>query len=167
MGETLRTRLERLTEEGLSSDGVRFRPIRTEEDLIWALFDCRLPPEQQKLVNPAGFSVGRAYLDPANNVPCLILGPEGRPVGFLCFGPWRAGGEAAWTWSFFVDEREQGRGLGRSAAKLAARLLKTAFPERHVKLATEADNDRAQRLYRSLGFRLLEERDGDDLVFAL
>ena len=28
-------------------------------------------------------------------------------------------------------------------------------------------NGRAQRLYRSLGFMLSDERDGDDLVFVL
>ena len=36
-----------------------------------------------------------------------------------------------------------------------------------IRLSTEADNEKAQRLYHSLGFRLLEEKDGDDLVFEL
>jgi hypothetical protein len=36
-----------------------------------------------------------------------------------------------------------------------------------LKLATEQSNENAQRLYASLGFRLLPGRDGDDLVFGL
>lgn len=36
-----------------------------------------------------------------------------------------------------------------------------------IKLAAEASNAKAHALYRSLGFGLLNERDGDDLVFGL
>ena len=36
-----------------------------------------------------------------------------------------------------------------------------------IKLSTEADNLKAQRLYLSLGFQKLEEMDGDDLVFGI
>ena len=42
-----------------------------------------------------------------------------------------------------------------------------ADPDMPVKLAVEAANTRAQRLYRSLGFRQLPERDGDDLIFCM
>ena len=47
------------------------------------------------------------------------------------------------------------------------RLLRLADPDMPVKLAVEAANTRAQRLYRSLGFRQLPERDGDDLIFCM
>ena len=36
-----------------------------------------------------------------------------------------------------------------------------------IKLSTEAANLQAQRLYLSLGFRKLDEMDGDDLVFGM
>lgn len=62
--------------------------------------------------------------------------------------------------------RQQGRGYGKRAAQLALRLLRLADPDMPVKLAVEAANTRAQGLYRSLGFRQLPERDGDDLVYA-
>ena len=72
----------------------------------------------------------------------------------------------AYSWSYFLDVRQQGRGYGKRAAQLALRLLRLADPDMPVKLAVEAANTRAQRLYRSLGFRQLPERDGDDLVYA-
>ena len=69
--------------------------------------------------------------------------------------------------SFFVNKAHQGKGYGRRAARLAIRLLKAADAAKPIKLAAERDNQRAQSLYASLGFHLLPERDGDDLVFGL
>ena len=66
-----------------------------------------------------------------------------------------------------MDKAHQGKGYGRRAARLAIRLLKAADAAKPIKLATERDNQRAQSLYASLGFHLLPERDGDDLVFGL
>ena len=66
-----------------------------------------------------------------------------------------------------VDKRFQGKGYGKSAAEAAIQILKAASPEMPIKLATEKGNEKARRLYTSLGFRLLPELDGDDLVFGL
>jgi hypothetical protein len=58
-------------------------------------------------------------------------------------------------------------GYGISAAKSAVRILKGAVPDLPVKLAVETCNDKARRLYASLGFRRTDEMDGDDLIFVL
>ncbi len=158
--------LDRLPANCFQNDRVLIRPIRTQDDLVYAIFRCKLTEEQRELVNPAGFSIGRAYLDPSDNVPCLICTLDGCPVGFLHFLRWLGQG-SAFSWSFYVDRREQGKGYGRAAAQVAVQLLKTAFPEEPIKLSTEGGNARAQALYLSLGFRKLDELDGDDLVFAL
>lgn len=52
-------------------------------------------------------------------------------------------------------------------ARLAVHILKTANPAMQLKLATEVDNVKAQRLYTAIGFKQLSEMDGDDLVFGL
>lgn len=71
------------------------------------------------------------------------------------------------SWSCFIGRRHQKKGCGKAAAQLALHILKTAAPEKPIKLATEAQNLPAQSLYVSLGFQKLPEMDGDDLVFAL
>ncbi len=162
---TLREALEGVSETMWSDGQVSIRPIRTEADLIYATMDCQLTEEQKDLVNPAWFSIGRAYLFRDDHVPCLICA-DGQPVGFLSFGKWLAQGDA-WSWSFYMDRDHQGKGYGRRAAQLAIRILKTAAPAKPIKLAAERDNERARRLYLSLGFQLLPELDGDDLVFGL
>ena len=48
---------------------------------------------------------------------------------------------------------------------LAVQILRAATPELPIKLSTEANNKKAHRLYRSIGFRHYGEMDGDDLVF--
>ena len=162
---TLREALEGVNDSLWSDGHVSIRPIRTEADLIYATVDCQLTEAQRDLVNPAWFSIGRAYLFREDNLPCLIYADE-QPVGFISLGKWLAKGDA-WSWSFFVDKAHQGKGYGRRAARLAIRLLKAADAAKPIKLAAERDNQRAQSLYASLGFHLLPERDGDDLVFGL
>ena len=162
---SMRSDLERAAGTLWQDGRISLRPIETEADLVFALFDCRLTETQKELVNPASFSIGRAYLHPEDNCPCLIC-ETGVPVGFINLCRWLGEGDAS-SWSFFIDRDHQGRGCGRSAARLAIRVLKAAYPARPVKLSAEKENERAQRLYRSLGFRLLDELDGDDLVFAL
>lgn len=141
------------------------RPIRDDMDLWYATVQCRLKPGQEDYVNPAGFSIGRAYLHPEENIPCVIYHSSGRPIGYLVLRTWASG--KANSWSYYLDAEEQGKGYGRAAARLAVQVLKAANPAARICLAVEADNCAAQRLYESLGFRRQEEKDGDDLIYAL
>lgn len=166
MDYSLRAKLDQLPPESLRLDGISFRPIRTEADLVYAIFDCQLTEKQQEMVNPAGFSIGRAYLHPENNCPCLIVSDTDGPVGFINLDMWLGKG-TAFNWSYYIDKDQQGRGYGRKAAQLAVRIFKSVDPDMSIKLSTEADNLKAQRLYLSLGFQKLEEMDGDDLVFGM
>lgn len=154
-------------ENGLWSNAhVHIKPIKTEDDLIYASFDCQLTDEQKNLVNPAWFSIGRAYLFREDNYPCLIYNEQLEPVGFISLCKWLGAGEAN-SWSFYIDKKHQGKGYGKNAAQLAIRILKEAEPEKPIKLAAEASNEKAHRLYMSLGFKQLAEMDGDDIVFGL
>ena len=158
--------LNNLPEEFFSTDTVFFRHIENEEDLAYALFDCKVKEEQQALVTPASFSIGRAYIKPQDNYPCVICASDGRPIGFINLLRWLGLGTGV-TWSIYIDAREQGHGYGKAAAALATKVLKTAFPEEILKLSVVESNARARALYRSLGFRLLEELDINDLVYGL
>lgn len=129
--------------------------------------DCQLEDEQKDLVNPAWLSIGRAYLSPEDNYPCIIRNEKREPIGFINLAKWLGKGDEHYSWSFFIDRRQQGKGYGRKAAELAVHILKSANPEKKIKLATEQCNLKAQSLYRSLGFAQLPELDGDDLVFGL
>lgn len=148
------------------SETVSIRRIENDDDLWYAVAECRLSPEQEGFVNPAGFSIGRAYLAPNDNVPCVICKADGERIGFIVFRKW-SGSDPGFNWSYFIDLRSQGMGHGKAAAKLAIKILRAADPKMPIKLSTEAFNTKAQRLYRSLGFTRSDELDGDDFVFVL
>lgn len=162
----IRTDLEHVKNSLWLDDQVCIKPIATQDDLVYALFECKLTEEQKKLVNPAAFLIGRAYLFREDNYPCIIYNARKEPVGFINLCKWLGEGDA-YSWSFFIDKDHQGKGYGRSTAQVAVRILKAANPQKSIKLSTERNNEKAQRLYCSLGFRLLPELDSDDLVFGL
>lgn len=159
---SLRDRLHALPDCLFTDGDITIRPIRDDCDLWYAAVECELLPEQWNYVNPAGFSIGRAYLHPESNVPCVILHGE-RPIGYIVLREWLGG--SGTSWSYYIDYREQGRGCGVAAAKLAVRILKAAVPDEPVKLSVERDNEKGQRLYEKIGFTLSDKLDGDDLVF--
>ena len=163
---SLRIDLEKLADEHWQNEYVKIRPITTQSDLIYLGYDCRLTDEQQELVNPFWFSIGRAYLDRENNYPCIIYNDHNDPVGFINLSKWFDSG-VYYSWSYYVDKNQQGKGYGRHAAELAIQILKAADPEKMIKLSTEVCNVKAQKLYMSLGFEKLDEMDGDDLVFGM
>lgn len=159
--------LKALPEENWKSELVGIRPIADEEDLWYATVECRLHPEQEDCVNPAGFSIGRAWMNPGENVPCIIYKTDGQRIGFIIFRKWLGEGEEAYSWSYYLDRDSQGLGYGRAAAQLAVKILKVVNPALPVKVSTESDNLKARKLYESIGFARSDEMDGDDLVFVL
>lgn len=160
--ETLRQKIEALSPEVFSLDNIRIRRICDDTDLWYAVVECRLAPGQEEYVNPAGFSIGRAYLNPDQNIPCIIL-KEQTPIGYIVLRQWDG---SANSWSYYLDRQYQGQGYGKAAAGLAVKILKAADPAVPIKLSAEQENKKAHRLYQSIGFRLSGERDGDDLVFV-
>ena len=167
MKPTFSDRLKALPPAIWESDTVKIRPIANDDDLWYATVECRLTPEQEAedLVNPAGFSIGRAYLNPADNLPCLIYDKNSKPIGYIVLRTWFDQLHPGFSWSYYIDKDSQGKGYGKAAARLAIQILKAADPGIPIKLATESYNLKAQKLYESVGFVKSEEMDGDDFVF--
>ena len=159
---TFQERLDRLPSEVFTMEGISIAPIRDDYDLWFATVECTLAPGQEDYVNPAGFTIGRAYLRPDANIPCIIWRGESR-IGYIVFRKW-VGSEAT-SWSYYLDKDWQGKGFGKTTAKLAVQILKAAMPELPIKLSAEQANEKAHRLYQTIGFQLSDEIDGDDLVF--
>lgn len=162
---SLRTSLDALPAEKWKNDMVYFKKIQSEDDLVYATIECELEEFQRDFVNPAWFSIGRAYLAPEDNYPCIICNSNGENIGFINLIRWMGGGEA-FSWSYYVDKNMQGKGYGRKAAELAVKILQSVADGKMIKVATEQSNEKAQRLYVSLGLHKLDELDGDDFVFG-
>ena len=159
---TLRDKIAALPDDVFARNGIQIRPIRDDHDLWYAVVECQLAPGQEDFVNPAGFSIGRAYLNPQDHIPCIILKDDLR-IGYIVLRRWI--GEHANSWSYYISRQHQGQGFGKAAAQLAIQILTAADPNAPIKLSAEQANRNAQRLYTSLGFHHFGELDGDDLVF--
>ena len=85
---SLRESLEKLDSALWQNERVRFKALSTEADLIYAAYDCRLTDEQKELVNPAWFSIGRAYLSREDNYPCIIYNEKDERIGFINLCKW-------------------------------------------------------------------------------
>lgn len=166
MKPSLADKLRELPASVWASETLLIRPIENDDDLWYATVECQLAPGQEDYVNPAGFSIGRAYLSPQDNLPCVICKTDGERIGYIVFRMWLGEGIGT-NWSYYLDARQQGMGYGKAAAELAVRILKTALPDMPVYLSTEAANTKAQRLYQSIGFAKTDQLDGDDWVFLL
>lgn len=159
---SLKERIASLESHIFIQDGIRICPIQNDYDLWYAVVECKLKPEQLVFVNPAGFSIGRAYLHSESNVPCIIWKGDIR-IGYIVLR--ECSDKGATNWSFYLSQEHQGYGYGKTAAKVAVQILLAAAPNTPIKLSTEKSNHKAQQLYRNLGFRYTDELDGDDLVF--
>ena len=86
-----------------------------------------------------------------------ILEADGETVGYALYAKTfsqEAGGMVLWVEELFLCEEHRGKGYGRAFFE---QLLKTLPPEvRRVRLEAERDNERAVRLYESLGFEWME-----------
>ena len=70
---SLRTDLEKLTDEHWQNVYIKIKPLSTMSDVIYAGCDCQLTDEQKDLVNPFCFSIGRAYLFREDNSHVLFI----------------------------------------------------------------------------------------------
>ena len=165
MSTSFADKVRNLPQNAWRSERLFIRPIQDDDDLWYAVVECRLHPEQEDYVNPAGFSIGRAWLAPQDNLPCVICKRDGERIGYIVFRTWLGEG-SGFNWSYYLDRSFQGLGYGKEAAKLAVKILKTVDPQTPIKLSTEVANTKAQSLYSSIGFVKSEELDGDDLVFV-
>ena len=162
----IRKSIGTLKEEAFESDRMLFKPLEDERDL-WSMGDLYLPEEQADLVNPLWFSLGRAYIKPHENLPCLILSKnDNKLIGFIQLCRFLGCEEESVTWSLFIIPEYQGKGYGKESVMLATEILRAAFPELKIKVAVEQANIRAQGIYNSLGLSFTGEMDGTDFVFA-
>ena len=124
----VRSVLETVENHLWSNARVSIRPLKTEADLIYAAYECQLNDWQKELVNPAWFSIGRAYLFRDDNYPCIICNEQMTPIGFINLCKWLGEGDA-FSWSYYLDKNHQGKGYGKSAAEAAIQILKAASPD--------------------------------------
>lgn len=86
---------------------------------------------------------------------CYILEYENKPVGFALLAKTfsqEVGGIVIWIEELYVLDEYRGRGLGKEFFSF----VEENIPNSRLRLEIEPDNQRAKKLYESLGFRVLD-----------
>lgn len=106
---------------------------------------------QQGFVSSNLFSLAQAKYEPCR-VPCAIYNRKGVMVGFTMYNdqPLAEGGYRISR--LMIDAAQQGKGYGRSAARLVIDKLRQVPLCHEVHLDHHPQNHRAARFWRKLGF---------------
>ena len=130
--------------------------------------------DQQEFVAPNWLSLGEAYVVLSDGAWARAFGLyEGdEPVGFAMFGygplpeePEDVQGSYS-LWRFMIDQKYQGRGLGKQAMQVCLGYLSTHpfRPAEKVWLSYDPENQAARALYHKFGFRENGRMCGKEIV---
>ena len=140
----------------------------------------RVDETQRGFVAPNDTSLIEAYIALAHRGHAFPFGLyDGDEAGGFCMIGF--GADDDWTdapavardsynlWRLMIDRRYQGRGYGREAMRLILDFIRgwPCGPADLCWLSYEPDNERAQALYASFGFRETGEKDGDEVIAVL
>ena len=147
---------------------------------VWDVLKLQVSDNQKSFVADNDISIIEAYTTITGNGYAFPFGiyEDDTPVGFLMIGYdvdeyWEDAPEIAREnynlWRLMIDEKQQGKGYGKEAVKLALDYIKT-FPcgdAEYCWLSYEPENKVAAELYRSFGFSETGEMDGEELIAIL
>ena len=147
---------------------------------VWDILELTVSENQKNFVASNEISIIEAYTTITANGRAFPFGiyDDDTPVGFLMIGYdvddyWEDAPEIAKgnynLWRLMIDEKQQGKGFGKEAVKLALDYIKT-FPcgeAEYCWLSYEPENTVAAGLYHSFGFSETGEMDGEELIAKL
>jgi len=142
---------------------VEFRNIT--EDNYNECINLKVSDEQTNFVAPNIYSLAQAWVFHETAYPFAIYADDVM-VGFIMMGYYKPKGSYN-IWRFMIDERFQNKGYGRAALLLAIEYLKEKFNVTEIYLSFEPENVVAEKLYRSFGFELTGELEGEEIVMCL
>ncbi len=87
-------------------------------------------------------------------------------VGFVMIG-YHENEKQHKLWRLMIDKNHQGKGYGKSALKLAVNYMINHYEILEIGTKTHCDNIVAQNLYKSIGFKIVDKVDANQIVMRL
>lgn len=123
----------------------------------------KVSKEQERYVSDAMKILARAYAFRNQRSYACIIYEDGEPIGMALY--YDCDELQAYDFSqLFIDERYQGRGFGKEAAKLILDRMKKDGKYSEVVLCYIEGNKAAKEMYEKLGFYHTGEADEDEIV---
>ncbi|MEV4637822.1 GNAT family N-acetyltransferase [Actinoplanes sp. NPDC049548] len=140
---------------------VELRPV-TKDDFR-AVIKLEVAPDQADFVAPNVVGIAEAHVYPQAEPRAVYA--DGELVGFVLLHPGDRAGEYVLV-RLMIDQRFQGRGLGRQALEAAVDHAAREHDAHSVRLSFVPSNDRARALYVSAGFAETGEVDDGEIVMV-
>ena len=153
--------------------------VKINNKNVWNIVKLKVRDDQSNFVAANDYSIIEAYATVSSGYVALPFGLyEGEtPVGFVMIGYGSIGDEeepqivndSYCIWRFMIDERFQGRGLGRKAMEAVLSYIRT-YPcgkADYCWLSYEPENKAAKSLYSKFGFAENGEMDGEEVIAVL
>ena len=125
--------------------------------------ELKVSKEQERYVSDDMKILARAYAFRNQRSYACIICNDDEPVGMALY--YDCDELQAYDFSqLFIDERYQGRGFGKEAAKLILDRMKRDGKYSEVVLCYIEGNEAAKEMYEKLGFYHTGEADEDEIV---
>lgn len=137
---------------------------------VLAVVKLSVAESQKRFVAPNAVSLAQALFAPEAWYRAIYDGDE--PAGFVMLydeslrNPVPDEPQIG-VWRFMVDERHQGRGIGRAAMRLVVEQVRSKGLFRMLELSYVPDERSPERFYRSLGFRNTDRVEDGERVMEL
>ena len=127
-------------------------------DNLEEVLNLSVSEAQQAFVSSTAVSLAQAYVYRETAFPFAVYADD-TLVGFIMLGYYEERKQYT-LWKFLIDKRYQNRGYGREALRQGIKYLVDRFGAGEIYTGVSVGNERAKRLYRSVGFEetgLIEE----------
>lgn len=106
---------------------------------------------QKSYVSSIAYSLAQAYVYRDTAFPFAIYTDE-ILVGFIMMGYYKEKKQYT-LWKLLIDRKHQNKGYGKDAAQKGITYLTDTFGAKEIYVGVSSENDRAKRLYTSIGFK--------------
>lgn len=145
-------------------DGMTVTLRRVTEENFQAVIKLEVRPDQSTFVAPNVRGLAETHIHPHAQPRAVYSGDD--LVGFVLIHPADDDPAVHCIVGLMIDQRFQGRGLGRQALEAAIGWIAREHRAARVRLSVVGENEQARGLYRSAGFVETGEVDDGELVMV-
>ncbi len=136
--------------------------LKTVDENNWRL-GLKVSEEQKRFVSDSARILARAYAYREHRSRAYVIYNDSVPVGMVMY--YDCEELDAFDFSqLFIDERYQGQGFGKAAARMILDEMRSDGKYKKAILCYIDGNKAAENMYKSLGFYPTGERDGDEII---
>ncbi|WP_342506902.1 GNAT family N-acetyltransferase [Sporosarcina sp. FSL K6-2383] len=129
----------------------------------WIVRKIKLKPGQEKYIESVDECIKEAST--YHQWRPVALYDEEDMIGFAMYGSFGPNKDT-WIDRIMIDEKYQGQGLGRKAMRKLIEIVSEEYGVKVIYLSIIEENEVAFKLYKSIGFEFMNERDPNgELIF--